>query len=83
MKRQVAEKNIFIRKPDNDFLLVVFWRCFAYLLGPYRVRVIRRKSIWLARETPPSGENIFIRKPGPDFLLVSDWQFCVSLTVYE
>jgi hypothetical protein len=63
-------ETVFIRKPYNDFLLVVFWHASHI---SHHFRVIRRKSIW-SLQTRPLTKKSLIRKPDPDFLLVFCWR---------
>jgi hypothetical protein len=55
-------ENIFIRKPDLDFLLVV---CSHILPKSYRFRVIRVNSIWPLQRRPLAKKIILFESPTP------------------
>jgi hypothetical protein len=55
-----SRENIFIRKPDLDFLLVVRWHI---LPKSYRFRVIRVNSIWPQHRRPLAENIILLESP--------------------
>jgi hypothetical protein len=75
----LSGENIFIRKPDLDFLLVV---CLHILPKSYRFRVIRDKFDSAITEAPLA-EKIFLFEARPRLPISGLLTLCVYLETFS
>jgi hypothetical protein len=73
-------ENIFIRKSDPDFLLVVCWHVLPKC---YRFRVIRVSSIRLLQRRPQRKKIILFESSTPTSYKCSVNTLCLSRIIFE